>query len=348
MEIRMRIVCLFFLIASSASAAEKLVLVAGGEKAGFKEPFGLDFMPDGNIVLVELVGNRVAHIDQEGKVTSYAGTGQKGRADGPAEKATFNGPHNLAVAKDGTIYVADTFNSLIRKIDPKTREVTTIAGQPKPGFSGDGGPAKDAAFASTFHVAIDPKQENLYVADLGNVRIRKIDLKTGLISTVAGNGKKGVPTDGVNATEAPLSDPRACDIDSKGRLYILERNGDALRVVEDGKIRTLISGRKVMSLDGKATDYTGTGNLLRGPKLIWVDKRDDVLIADAENNTIRQYIGKEGTCPLVAGTGKKGDTTLDKDPKECGIARPHGVAESKDGTIWITDSYNHRLLKIVK
>jgi len=344
----MRIACLFLLMATGATAAEKLVLVAGGEKAGFKEPFGLDFMPDGNIVLVELVGNRVAHIDQDGKVTSYAGTGQKGRADGPAGKATFNGPHNLAVAKDGTIYVADTFNGLIRKIDPKTREVTTIAGQLKPGFSGDGGPAKDAGFGSTFHVAVDPAQENLYIADLGSVRIRKIDLKTGNISTVAGNGKKGVPTDGANATEAPLSDPRACDIDSKGRLYILERNGDALRVVENGKIRTVIGGMTVTSLDGKANVSAGKGNLLRGPKLIWVDKNDDVLIADAENNTIRKYVAKDGTCPLVAGTGKKGDNGLDKDPKECEIARPHGVAEGPDGTLWVVDSYNHRLLKIQK
>lgn len=321
-------------LATVSPAAEKLVLVAGGEKAGFKEPFGMDFLPDGSVVLVELSGNKVSHIDKDGKVTTYAGTGQKGRADGPAEKASFNGPHNLVAAKDGTIYVADTFNGLVRKIDPKTREVTTIAGAGAAGFSGDGGPAKDAAFRSTFHVALDAAQENLYVVDLGAARIRKIDLKSGIITSVAGNGKKGVPADGDKAIDAPLADPRSCALDSKGRLYILERGGNALRVVEDGRIRTVAGPM--------------TSPKLSGPKLIWVDKNDDVLVADAENSLIRKYVAKDGKVIPLAGTGKKGDNGLDKPPLETQIARPHGVAEGPDGIIWIVDSYNHRLLRIAK
>jgi len=324
------VVCLLFL-PLSLTAAEKLVLVAGGEKAGFKEPFGLDFLPDGSVVLVEFVGNKVSHVDKEGKVTTFAGTGMKGKADGPAEKASFNGPHNLVAAKDGTIYVADSLNNTIRKIDPKTKMVTTVAGVGS-GFSGDGGPAKEAAFKQTFHVALDKTEENLYVVDLGNVRIRKIDLKTGIVTTVAGNGKKAIPVDGEKAVDQPLSDPRACDVDSKGRLYILERGGSALRVVEDGKIRTV----------------AGPAAKLSGPKLIWVDKQDDVLIADAENSLIRKYTAKDGKIVNIAGTGKKGENGLDKAPLETEIARPHGVAEGPDGTIWIMDSYNHRLLKIVK
>src|SRR4029079_16683233 len=109
----------------------------------------------------------------------------------------------------------------------------------KKGFSGDGGPAKDAMFNETYHVVLDRDQKHLYVADLGNKRIRCIDLAAGTVLTIAGNGKAGVPADGSKAVESPLSDPRACALDSTGRLYILERGGNALRVVEDGKIRTV-------------------------------------------------------------------------------------------------------------
>lgn len=331
----MRILSIITLFcATSFVHAEKLVLVAGGEKVGFKEPFGMDFLPDQSVILVEFGGHKVSHIDKDGKVTPFAGTGVKGLVDGPADKAQFNGPHNLVVAKDGTVYVADSLNSVVRKIDPKTKMVSTIAGTGKRGFSGDGGPAKDAVFNQTFHVALDREQANLYVVDLGNVRVRKIDLKSGMVSTVAGNGKKAAPDDGAKAVDAPLSDPRACALDSKGRLYILERGGNALRVVEDGKIRTVAG--------------PGTKAGLAGPKLIWVDKNDDVLIADAENSLIRKYIAKDGSLIRLAGTGKKGDNGLDKSPAETEIARPHGVAEGPDGTIWIVDSYNSRVLKIVK
>lgn len=333
----MRTLLLLLWLALPCSAAEKLVLVAGGEKANFKEPFGLDFLPDGSVVLVEFVGQKVRHIDKDGKVLTFAGTGEKGLVNGPADKSKFNGPHNLAVAKDGTIYVADSLNNVIRKIDAKTKMVGTIAGTGKKGFAGDGGPAKDAEFNQTFHVALDKEQANLYVVDLGNVRVRKIDLKSEMVTTVAGNGKKAVPKDGATAADTPLVDPRSCALDSKGRLYILERGGHALRVVEDGKIRTVIGA-------GTPTPTIK----LNGPKLIWVDKNDDVLIADAENNRVRKYLAKDRDVVEIAGTGVKGDKGLDGDPKKAEVARPHGVAEGPDGTIWIVDSYNSRLLKIVK
>jgi DNA-binding beta-propeller fold protein YncE len=336
---------LVVLIAVPVLAADKLLLVAGGDKANFKEPFGLDFLPDGSVVLVEYAGNKITHIDKDGKVSTYAGTGQKGLVDGPADKAQFNGPHNLAATKDGTIYVADSLNNVVRRIDSKTKVVSTIAGTGKKGFGGDGGPAKDAEFNQTFHVALDREQKNLFVVDLSNKRVRKIDLMTGIVNTVAGNGKAGVPADGSVAAESSLVDPRACALDSKGRLYILERGGHALRVVEDGKIRTVVGTGK-----SGATGDNGPGvkATLNGPKILWVDKNDDVLIADAENSLIRKYIAKDGTIMRIAGTGQKGVGELGKSPLETEIARPHGVAEGPEGTIWIVDSYNARVLKIVK
>jgi DNA-binding beta-propeller fold protein YncE len=337
----MRSLLFLLLLASPALADEHLELVA----SGLKEPFGLDFLPDGSIVLAEYGNHTITRIDRAGKVSVLAGVaGQKGNADGPPDKAQFNGPHNVAVAADGTIYVSDTLNHTVRKIDAKSREVTTLAGTGKKGFAGNEGHAKDAVFNETYHVVLDRGGRNLYVADLGNRHVRKIDLMAGTVVTVAGNGKKGVPDDGAKATEAPLVDPRACALDSRGRLYILERGGHALRVVEDGKIRSVAGTGKP---GAAGDDGPGTKAQLSGPKLIWVDRNDDVLIADADNNLIRKYAAKDGTLIRVAGTGKKGKS--EPGPLRATIlANPHGVAVAPDGTLYISDSLNGRVLRAVK
>src|SRR6185437_3890026 len=120
------------------------------------------------------------------------------------------------------------------------------------GFAGDGGPAAAAEFGGIYCLALDEANQALYLADLDNRRIRVVDLKTGNVSTLAGNGSKGVPKDGADARSAPLVDPRAVAVDGRGNVYILERGGHALRVVDrSGKIRTLAgTGAKGSSGDG--------------------------------------------------------------------------------------------------
>src|SRR5438445_9999798 len=129
---------------------------------------------------------------------------------------------------------------------------------------GDGGPAVKARFGNIYCASLDPSGERLYLADLDNRRIRVVDLGTGVVTTVAGNGKKGVPEDGADAVKAPLVDPRAVTVDDKGNVYILERSGHALRVVDaEGKIRTVVGTGKA-----GATGDDGPGRLatLNGPK----------------------------------------------------------------------------------
>ena len=303
----------------------------------------MDFL-DGQLVLTEFGGHRIIQIDSAGKVTVLAGSGSKGSKDGIGEAAEFNAPHNLAVAPDGVIYVADTSNHRVRKLDTKTRKVTTIAGGEK-GFAGDGGPAKDAQFDQAYHVALDADAKNLYVCDLGNRRIRKIDLRTGVIKTVAGNGKSGVPADGANASDAPLVDPRAVTVDKTGRIWILERSGNALRVVENGKVRTVAgTGERGLAGDGGPALKAK----LDGPKFLWIDPAGDVLIADTENHCIRKYTLKDGMISRVAGTGKKGKDGAGGAADEVQLSRPHGVAIGPDGTIYISDSDNGRVLKSTK
>lgn len=330
---------LLLLVSVPAAAADRLVLVADG----LRTPFGMDFR-DGRLVVAEFGGHRVITLGPDGTTTVLAGTGKKGFADGPATMAEFNSPHNLAVGPDETIYVADTLNHRVRKIDPNTGAVTTIAGGEK-GFAGDDGPAKDARFNETYHVALESGGNGLLVCDLGNRRIRRIDLAAGTIATVAGNGKKGVPADGSVATEAPLVDPRAVAADKAGRLWILERSGNALRVVEGGKIRTVAgTGEKGFAGDGGPALKAR----LDGPKFVWVDPAGDVLIADTNNHCVRKYRVKDGTIARVAGTGKKGTGEPGGSTLDTALNEPHGVAVGPDRTLYVADSLNGRVLKLVK
>lgn len=335
----MRPLALVLLAALPAAAAERLVLFADGLQA----PFGMDFL-DGQVVLTEFGGHRIVLLDKDGKATVLAGSGKKGFADGVGDRAEFNAPHNLAVAPDGTIYIADTSNHRVRKLDPKTRAVTTIAGGEK-GYAGDGGSAKDARFDQAYHVALDADGKNLFVCDLGNRRIRKIDLTAGTIATVAGNGMRGAPADGAVAADAPLVDPRVVTVDKAGRIWILERSGNALRVVEDGKIRTVAgTGEKGFAGDGGPAAKAK----LDGPKYLWIDPAGDVLIADTNNHCIRKYAPKDGTITRLIGSGKKGKGEPGGPPTEVLLNEPHGVAVGPDGALYVADSLNGRVLKVMK
>jgi DNA-binding beta-propeller fold protein YncE len=324
------------LIFVSQSFAEKIVLVAGGDndavgvpatEAKLKEPFGTAFDSAGNTFIIEMIsGNRLLKIDPRGTLTQIA-------AD-----AKFAGPHNLAVLPDGSVLVANTWGGDIKKIDAKTGAVSAL-----PGF---GVPPERAKGAGAYCIALDFTGTKLYVADL--LRIHAVDLKTGESRVVAGNGKRGKPEDGAVAVESPLSDPRAVAVDRKGNVYILERSGNALRVVDAlGKIRTVVnaSGKAGNTGDGgPALDAT-----MSGPKHLCVDLEDNVIIADAENNIVRKFLPKEGRIVRVAGTGKKGTAGIGGDPLQCQLARPHGVVvNSQTGELFITDSYNNRVLKIAK
>ena len=343
--------------AADPSPGGRLVLVAGGgsggdgspaEQARLIAPFGVAFDPEKTLYFVELTGNRVGKIGSDGVLHIVAGTGQKGdRGDGgPARQAEFNGMHSLAISSTGDIYLADTWNNRIRKLDARTGKVTAFAGTGRKGYAGDGGPAAQAEFGGIYCIALDEPGHTLYLDDLDNRRIRAIDLKTGIVRTVAGNGKKGVPEDGADATSAPLVDPRAVAVDGKGNVYILERSGHALRVVDrSGKIRTVAgTGAKGNTGDGgdarKAT--------LNGPKHLWVEPGGDVLIADTENHRIRRYRPSDGTITAFAGTGRKGTEGLGGPPRDAELNQPHGVTIGPEGYVYITDSSNNRILKIVQ
>ena len=336
---------LLLALALLAPPAEKITVLASGD---LKEPFAIDWDKAGTGYIAEMGGNRISILDKAGKLSVFAGTGEKGLSGdgGPAAKAQFNGPHHLLVGPDANLYVADTFNNVVRKIDLQTGVVTRIAGTGKKGFSGDGGPAVNADFGGCFCLAFDPKGEKLYVCDLDSRRIRAVVLKTGITVTVAGNGQKGVPKDGEDAKAQPLVDPRAVAADSRGNVYILERGGHALRVVDaSGKIRTVAgTGKGGLSGDGGPALQA----MMNGPKHLSCDKDDNVLIADTESQAVRLYTPKDGKIHRVAGTGKKGSAGAGGAPDQVELNRPHGATVDPSGNIVICDSDNNRVLRIEK
>jgi hypothetical protein len=326
--------------------AVKVECIAGGgdqslggpaTSARLVEPFGVAFDNRGNYYICEHKGQRVTRVDRQGRITLFAGL-QTPRG------LAFNDPHGLVISRNQQMYVADTRNHRVVRLDLKTGAHAVIAGTGQPGFSGDGGPATEATFNGVFAIEINPANDKLYLTDLQNRRIRLLDLKTGIVTTIAGNGQAGVPDDGADAASSPLVDPRATAVDSKGNVYILERRGNALRVVNrQGRIRTLIGPA---SGPHPPRSPRGIERELNGPKHLCVDGRDNVIIADAENHLIRGFNPRTGATEVIAGTGEAGNHLEAHDPLRAQLNRPHGVIAHSSGALYISDSYNHRVLKV--
>jgi sugar lactone lactonase YvrE len=312
------------------------------------EPFGVARDTAGNLFVVEANGHRVRRIDRAGGITTYAGRGEQGKGGdgGPATEAQFDTPHHLAFSPGSDdLFITDTRNHRIRRIDPKTGVITTVIGTGEKGFAGDGGKADKAVFNGIYCMAFNHAGDRIYLADLGNRRIRVVDRSTGLVETVAGNGEKGVPPDGAEARGAPLVDPRAVAVDSKGNIYILERNGHALRMVDpSGKIRT-VAGTGQQGAGGNGGDALAA--TFNGPKYLTVDPLDDVLIVDTENHVIRKYLSRERKVVHVVGTGRKADGGIGGPSDRLDLNRPHGVfvePASATTALLIADSDNHRVV----
>lgn len=342
-------------VTASASAADWTISTfAGTGKQGFSgdggqatsaqidNPFGLVRGPDGALWFCEYTGQRIRKVNADGTIQTMAGNGKKGYSGdgGPALEASFNLPHEIRFDKDGNYYIADMTNHAIRRVDGKTGVITTLAGTGQPGYSGDGGPANQAQLKQPHSIQFGPEGD-LYICDIGNNVIRRVNLTSGKIETFAGTGKPGATPDGASIQGTPLKGPRSLDVDKDGNLWLATREGNQV-LKFDLKTSTihLIAG-------SGAKGFTGNGGpardaTLSGPKGIALDAEGNVWLADCESHSIRMVDVKTGKLELIAGTSEKGDGK-DGDPLKCQMARPHGVFVDSDGSVFIGDSEAHRV-----
>jgi streptogramin lyase len=338
----------------SARAGWSIETIAGSGKQGFSgdggpalgaeldNPFGIVRGPDGALYFCEYTGQRIRRIGVDGVLTTIAGTGVSGFTGdgGPALQGTFNKPHEIRFDANGDLYIVDMVNHAVRKIEMKTGILTTIAGTGQPGYSGDGGPAVKAQFKQPHSIQFGPGGD-LYICDIGNHVIRRIDRETGMISTFAGTGKAGDTPDGSPIEGTPLRGPRSLDFDKEGNLWLATREGNQVFKfdLKAGKIHHVAGTGKggFTGHGGPAVEAT-----LSGPKGISVDSDGKVWLADCESHSIRMIDARTGKIELIAGTGKKGDGA-DGDPLKCELARPHGVFADADGGIYIGDSEAHKI-----
>lgn len=193
-------------------------------------PRGCAFDDQGNLYIADTIDNRVRRVDHAtGLITTVAGTGRPGWSgdDGPAAKAELSGPQAVALSRDGALYIADTGNQRIRRV--KDGVITTVAGSGLEGYAGDGGLATAAELDVPLGLALDSRG-NVYIADSGNDRVRKLDVG-GHITSVAGNGTRGYSGDGGPAAAAELAQPVAVSVDSSNNLYIVDSLNNRIRAV---------------------------------------------------------------------------------------------------------------------
>jgi DNA-binding beta-propeller fold protein YncE len=314
------------LVVASIASADKLVLVAGGKgmksgpAAALGQPFGMAHDGDGNLFIADYSEHRVWKVDPKGMLSAVAGTGKKGFAGdgGPAAMGEFNSMHDLVIAPNGDIYIADSLNLRVRKIDAKTGMLSTVAGNGEKKIAGDGGPGAMASLDGVASLWLTG--DKLYMSGFSDA-VRVLDLKTSVIERVKG-----------------LTGGRSVAVDSKGNIYV--GGGTTLRVMRPGgTIEILHDSKKAAAGEVKLGD---------NPKHLGFDADENVLIADDFGHQVKKYLVAEKKLVVVAGSGKKGKGGLNGPPLLAELDGPHAVyfhPETK--TLYIGDSRNKRVLKLV-
>ena len=305
------------------------------------QPFGVDVGPGGAMYITEVENHRVLEYSPgTGKIRTVAGNGKQGRTGdgGLATAAALNEPYEVRFASNGDMYFVEMKNHLVRKVDAVTKTISTIAGTGAKGYSGDDGPATEAMLNNPHSIALDDKG-NLYIADIGNHRIRQVNLNSGIITSIAGNLKRQLPQDGQVAQGNSILGPRALFyIDDT--LWIALREGHSVWKLnlKDGRLRHIAgTGEKGYSGDG-GRPLAATFN---GPKGIVVDKLGRILVVDTENHAIRMIDLAKNRITTVAGNGMKGFTGDGGSPVKATMDRPHGIGIDLTGQVYVGDTNNH-------
>lgn len=272
-------------------------------------------------------------------VTRFSGDG------GPAEQALLNFPTAVVVDRAGHLYIADTLNHRVRRVDAATGMITTVAGLGRPRFFGDGGLAVEAGLNEPAALALSD-EGILYIADQSNNRVRAVDLATGVIRTVAGTGMAGYNGDGAAATETGLAGPSGLALASDGTLYIADSFNGRIRAVDPvtGLIQTVVG-------DGGEYRYQGPDEppscSLSRPSGIALDEEGNLYVTDSDNHLVRRWNRITGCIERIAGVGVAAYGGDGGAALEAGLSYPFGVVMDRAGHLLVADTFNHRIREIV-
>jgi streptogramin lyase len=278
-------------------------------------------------------------------ISTILGTGEPGFSGdgGPVAEAQIRGPFGVTRGPDGCLYVCDTYNHCIRKLD-QGGIVSTVAGVGgKKGYSGDGGQAVKALLNEPYEVRFD-KQGNLYFVEMMNHLIRKVNMETGVISTVAGTGEKGFGGDGGQAKMANFNRPHSIQFGPRGDLYVCDIGNHLIRKVsmQTGRVSTFCgTGKRMKTKDGGRIEEVH----LKGPRAIDVSG-DQMWLALREGNAVYRLDLKKGTIHHEAGTGKRGFSGNGGLAKLATLSGPKGIAVGPKGNVYLADTESHSVRMI--
>lgn len=298
-------------------------------------PAGVAYDSSGNLFIADSGRNQVFEISIGGAISVVAGNGTQGVAGdgGPASAAELNSPSSVAVAADGTLYIADTGNQRIRAV--KAGSISTFAGNGARGYSGDGGVATSASLNRPVAIAFDSTGA-LLVCDQGNERVRRIS--AGQITTIAGNGTQGFMGDGGAATAAELNEPSGIAAGSDGRVFIADAANQRIRVVSAAGVISTYAGTGVAGESGD--NGAASAAQLNRPMGLGLDRANDLFVADENNHRLRR-IAADGTITTIAGGGLQGVAPDGSIALTSPQNLPAGAAVSTFGWPVIADAANH-------
>ena len=298
-------------------------------------PTGVAYDASGDLFIADATRNQVFEISAGGAITVVAGNGTQGFSGdgGPLAAAELNAPMSVAVASDGTLYIADTGNQRIRAV--QGGNIITFAGNGARGFAGDGGPATSAALNHPVALALDATGA-LLVCDQGNERMRRIS--AGQIATVAGNGVQGFAGDGGIATSAELNEPSGIAASSDGRVFIADTDNQRVRVVNTNGTISTLAGTGIAGTLGDGGPASAAQ--LSRPVGLAVDAGNDLFVADENNHRLRR-IAADGTITTIAGNGRQGASADGSVAVSSAQNQPAAAAMSVFGWPVIADPASH-------
>jgi sugar lactone lactonase YvrE len=309
-------------------------------------PSAIAFDATGNLYIAETGNHVIRKVDLSGNISTIAGTGTQAFSgdNGAATSAALDSPQGLALDTQNNLYIADTHNHRIRKLNLATGIITTIAGNGTPGFFGDAALATAAQLALPTALALDVAN-NLYLADTGNHRIRKIDATTGIISTIAGTGTQGFSGDNALATAAAIDSPTGLALDTQGNLYLADTHNHRIRRIDAATgIITTTAGTGAPGFSGDTTaSTTATLNLPHG---ITVDAVGNLYVADTQNHRIRRIDATSGIITTIAGDGTQAFAGDGGPAVAASLNTPRAAAVSPSTLPTIADTGNQRIRQL--